>query len=186
MGGRIVAERHEEMKKGQAERLFPMLEEVLGEVGAVWSELDAIGVGVGPGNFTGIRISVSAARGLALGLTIPVIGVSTFEVARPPADAEDRPGSWTGYLPAPQEKAYAQDFNNGAPVNEPRIVGGSEDAPTQDAFMTVDWAGETLHALVMLARDKYLATETLSPPAPLYIKPPDAAPSSDPPPVILS
>ncbi len=62
MGGRTVASRHEEMKRGQAERLFPMLEEVLREGGVVWGELDAIGVGVGPGNFTGIRIAVSAAR----------------------------------------------------------------------------------------------------------------------------
>ncbi|MEO1027236.1 MAG: tRNA (adenosine(37)-N6)-threonylcarbamoyltransferase complex dimerization subunit type 1 TsaB, partial [Pseudomonadota bacterium] len=79
MGGRIVAERYEEMKKGQAERLFPMLEAVLGEVGAVWEELDAIGVGTGPGNFTGIRIAVSAARGLSLSLDVPAVGVSGFE-----------------------------------------------------------------------------------------------------------
>ncbi len=67
------------MARGQAERLIPLLQQVLNDHGAVWNDLDAIGVGVGPGNFTGIRISVSAARGLALGLGKPAIGVSNLE-----------------------------------------------------------------------------------------------------------
>ncbi|MEM9972140.1 MAG: tRNA (adenosine(37)-N6)-threonylcarbamoyltransferase complex dimerization subunit type 1 TsaB, partial [Pseudomonadota bacterium] len=82
MGGEIVASRHEDMAKGQAERLIPMLEEVLADVGAAWEELDAIGVGVGPGNFTGVRIAVSAARGLAMGLGVPAVGVTAFEALR--------------------------------------------------------------------------------------------------------
>lgn len=69
------------MAKGQAERLFPLLEEVLAEAGLSWSDLDAIGVGIGPGNFTGVRISVAAARGLSLSLGIPAAGVSATEAA---------------------------------------------------------------------------------------------------------
>ena len=76
--GQITAARCEEMAKGQAERLMPLLEEILTEAGRDWRALDRIGVGVGPGNFTGIRISVSAARGLALGLGVPAIGVSAL------------------------------------------------------------------------------------------------------------
>ncbi|KAF0675328.1 tRNA (adenosine(37)-N6)-threonylcarbamoyltransferase complex dimerization subunit type 1 TsaB [Profundibacterium mesophilum] len=75
----VHARRHEEMARGQGERLIGLLEEVLAEGGAAWSDLTRIGVGTGPGNFTGIRISVSAARGLALGLGIPAIGVTHFE-----------------------------------------------------------------------------------------------------------
>ena len=56
------------MAKGQAERLMGLLEEVLAAQKTTWQDLSAIAVGVGPGNFTGIRIGVSAARGLALGL----------------------------------------------------------------------------------------------------------------------
>ena len=82
VNGAIAAERQEDMTRGQAERLFPMFDEVLAEVGAVWEELDALAVGTGPGNFTGIRISVSAARGLALSLGVPAIGVSGFEALR--------------------------------------------------------------------------------------------------------
>ena len=67
-GDEIFASKALQMSRGQAEHLMPLLEEVLASAGVSWSDLDAIGVGIGPGNFTGIRISVSAARGLALGL----------------------------------------------------------------------------------------------------------------------
>ena len=71
--------RLEPMEKGQAERLMPMLEDVLAEGGLAWSDLKALAVGTGPGNFTGIRIAVSAARGLALGLGIPAVtGLAAF------------------------------------------------------------------------------------------------------------
>ena len=63
-GTRILAARHEEMTKGQAERLFPLLAELLAEAGVDWRDLSVVGVGTGPGNFTGIRIAVAAARGM--------------------------------------------------------------------------------------------------------------------------
>ena len=78
-GARVLAQAQEEMARGQAERLMPLLQELLAQGGAAWSDLAAIGVGIGPGNFTGIRISVAAARGVALGLGVPAIGVSVFE-----------------------------------------------------------------------------------------------------------
>ena len=78
-GDRVLAERDERMEKGQAERLFPMLEQMLTEAGCIWRDLTSIGVGTGPGNFTGVRISVAAARGLALSLGIPAVGVGVLE-----------------------------------------------------------------------------------------------------------
>ena len=69
----------ESMSKGQAERLIPLLNEILDEAFLSWEDIHRIGVCTGPGNFTGIRISVSAARGLAFGLNIPAIGISSFE-----------------------------------------------------------------------------------------------------------
>jgi tRNA threonylcarbamoyl adenosine modification protein YeaZ len=94
MGDRLLVQRHEDMARGQAERLMPRLEEVLRAEGLGWSDLSAIGVGIGPGNFTGVRIAVSAARGLALALGIPAIGVSTLEALaeggpRPLTERED-------------------------------------------------------------------------------------------------
>lgn len=66
--GKCFDQRIEPMNKGQAERLFPLCEEILNLAGINWQNLDAIGVCVGPGNFTGVRVGVSAARGLSLSL----------------------------------------------------------------------------------------------------------------------
>lgn len=55
-------------------------EKFLAECGAQWSDLTAIGVVVGPGSFTGIRLGIAYAKGLALGLNIPVVPVDAFEI----------------------------------------------------------------------------------------------------------
>jgi len=78
-GDRVLAERVEDMARGQAERLVPLLDELLSAAGCALQDVSRIGVGTGPGNFTGIRISVAAARGLALSLGCPAIGVSTLD-----------------------------------------------------------------------------------------------------------
>ena len=66
-GGQLVGSVHEAMQRGQAESLMGICEALLQQHDVTYRDLTAIGVGVGPGNFTGVRISVSAARGLALG-----------------------------------------------------------------------------------------------------------------------
>ena len=55
-------------------------EQFLTECGAKWSDLTAIGVIIGPGSFTGIRMGIAYAKGLALGLNIPVVGISAFDL----------------------------------------------------------------------------------------------------------
>lgn len=77
--GRVAAECFEAMARGQAERLLPMIGEVLAAAGIGYGQLDAVGVTRGPGAFTGIRIGLAAARGLALARGIPAIGIETFE-----------------------------------------------------------------------------------------------------------
>jgi tRNA threonylcarbamoyladenosine biosynthesis protein TsaB len=103
-GGLIL--RHEPMEKGQAERLMPLLEEVLAEAGLHWPDLRAIAVGTGPGNFTGVRIAVAAARGLALGLGIPAVGVTRLE-----ALAEGLPRPLTVVEDARRGEVYVQSFS---------------------------------------------------------------------------
>jgi len=170
MGGRIVAGRLEEMGTGQAERLFPMLEEVLAEAGAAWSTLDAVAVGTGPGNFTGIRIAVSAARGLSLSLTIPAIGIDGFDVVREVA------GLSTVALPAPRGQVYLKDFTHGG---APIIV------EAEAAHQPLPISGNPADTIARLAASRLSDATEIPRPAPLYIRPADAAPASDPPPVIL-
>lgn len=66
-------------KKTHSQTLMPMVDEVVKRLGTDLSELDAIAVSAGPGSFTGLRIGAASAKGLAMALDIPVIGVPTLE-----------------------------------------------------------------------------------------------------------
>lgn len=191
----VVAAKHAEMARGQAERLFPMLEEVLTEAGKNWSDLDAIGVGTGPGNFTGIRLSVAAARGLSLSLGIPAVGIPLLDAA-----ALGTPGPVLSCLHAPRAQAYvmSRDTRTAVPAQLIEI-----------ASMPDNWADPALTCVGSAANDvaaklgATVAPPRFAPasaiarlaatrwkdaparPAPLYLKPADAAPARDGPPVML-
>jgi tRNA threonylcarbamoyl adenosine modification protein YeaZ len=107
-GGRVIAAAHEPMARGQAERLIPMVEAVMAGAGIGWGDLGGIGVGTGPGNFTGVRIAVAAARGMALARGLPAVGVSRFEAA-----AEGRNGRWLVVVPGREGMVAAQAVEDG-------------------------------------------------------------------------
>ena len=79
LDGNTIARRFEIMERGQSERLMPMVKDLLDETGVAISDLDLIAVTVGPGAFTGLRIGLAAARGLALALGKPCFGVTTTQ-----------------------------------------------------------------------------------------------------------
>ena len=174
-GDTVLAERVEPMQKGQAERLFPLLEELLAEGNVKWSDLTAIGVGIGPGNFTGIRISVSSARGLALSLGIPAIGVSSFE-----AQAIDSPRPVLSLIDARRDQVFVQELTDGAAM-PPKVMPKSKVTATNTIGPS-----DTVNpvAIARITAKRYIDT-TLPRPAPLYVRAPDAAPPRDPAPVIL-
>ena len=77
--GGIVAAHAAEMARGQSVALVPMIQDVMLEAHQAFEELDAVAVTVGPGAFTGLRIGLAAARGMALALGVPCLGVTTLE-----------------------------------------------------------------------------------------------------------
>lgn len=79
-GGVTLARRVEEIGRGHAERLLPMIDELLAEAAVGFDALTRIAVCVGPGTFTGLRIGLSVARGLALSLGIPCVGAMSLPV----------------------------------------------------------------------------------------------------------
>lgn len=91
-GERILAHRADTMARGQAERLIPMVNAVMQDAGLGFAALDRIAVTVGPGAFTGVRIALAAARGLALGTGAATVGVTTFEAIAAGLDTEERTG----------------------------------------------------------------------------------------------
>ena len=174
----------EEMQKGQAERLIPMLEQILAGAGIRWPDLDALAVGTGPGNFTGVRIAVAAARGLALGLDIPALGVTRLE-----ALAHGLPRPVTVIEDARRGAAYVQSFDTNAET--PRLVDIDNVGPVYPS-LTGSAAGPgalpaampLAEAILRIAASRF-DQETHPRPSPFYLRGADAAPPSDPPPVIL-
>jgi len=76
--GRLLARRFEERRRGQAERLLPLLQETLEEAGLGWSALARLAVTRGPGSFTGVRIGLATARALALASGRPLLALDGF------------------------------------------------------------------------------------------------------------
>ena len=203
----ILGERMDLLARGQAEHLMGMLEAMLTGEGLTWADLDAIGVGIGPGNFTGTRISVSAARGLALSLNKPAIGVSMFEVMRLCAGSglAAEPTELV-CLKAPRGDAYVQHFRYGEAQSPPRQI--NPDLPQEELRLSAnsvvygyraDDIAKSFDAravpavladigahIARIAKGRVVGKkEAITRPAPLYVRAADAAPPKNPAPVIL-
>jgi tRNA threonylcarbamoyladenosine biosynthesis protein TsaB len=87
-GARIVARRFEAMERGHAERLAPMVDEVMREAGTGFAALDRLAVTTGPGTFTGQRIGLAFMRGLRVALKRPLVGVTSLAAMAEQARAE--------------------------------------------------------------------------------------------------
>lgn len=181
------------MERGHAEALFPMIESVLARAGMAYGDLTRLAVCTGPGSFTGLRIGVAAARGLALALGIPAIGVSRFEALAAEAGAPV-----AVCLAGRGNVVYIQVFDAiGAPAGPPRLLAAEALAGAMPPGL-VRFAGDAAH---LLAGKAALLPEGLAdplaiarlaerrapaePPRPLYLRGADAAPPREAPPPIL-
>ena len=116
----IVASLSEDLGKGHAERLIPMIDEVLADAGMSLAEMTRIAVTVGPGSFTGIRVGVAAARGFALALGIPAIGVTTLRVVAEQVLEIGPPAPVVAAIDARRDEIFAQVFApDGEPLTDP-------------------------------------------------------------------
>ena len=117
--GRTLAVTSEPMSRGHQERLAPMVAEVMAEAGCEFATLDRIAVSVGPGSFTGLRVGLAFAKGLALALDRPCIGVGTLEAL---AISVRRPGFVVACIDARRGQVYLQAFVDGEAVMAPDVL----------------------------------------------------------------
>jgi tRNA threonylcarbamoyladenosine biosynthesis protein TsaB len=196
--GIVIASQTRIMLRGHAEALMPLIARVMDEAEIEFGELDRIAVTVGPGSFTGLRVGISAARGIALAAAKPAIGLTTLAGLAAPHIAEDDTTPVVAAIDARHDHVYMQMFGPGgrtllasriAPLREAvraatrgpaRIVGSAA------ALVVRSWPkDEPPPALVdpraapdiaWIARLGAAAADAEGPPKPLYLRPPDAQP----------
>jgi tRNA threonylcarbamoyladenosine biosynthesis protein TsaB len=186
------------MARGHAEALIPLIARVMHRAGRTFAELDRIAVTTGPGSFTGLRVGISAARGIALAAAKPAIGLTTLAALAAPHIANDGNTPVMVAIDARHDNIYMQVFGPGgrsllaprvaslreaaqaATSGPARIVGSAADlvarawprgAP-QPALIDQRSAPD----IAWVARLGAVALKAEAPPRPLYLRAPDAQP----------
>src|SRR6185436_12553281 len=112
------------MLRGHAEALVPLIQRVMKQADMTFSALDRIAVTTGPGSFTGLRVGISAARGIALAAGKPAVGVTTLAAYAAPYIAQNDQISVAVAIDARHEHVYLQVFGPGGRTHvAPRIIG---------------------------------------------------------------
>src|SRR5271166_3979117 len=121
--GGVIASETLAMTRGHAEALMPLIARVMDQAEVEFGELDRIAVTTGPGSFTGLRVGISAARGIALATGKPAVGLSTLAAFAAPLIAADDPLPVVAVIDARHEHVYLQVFGpGGRTLVTPRLV----------------------------------------------------------------
>lgn len=184
-GSTVVAEQVSEQSMKHGENLAPLLASALASVGASMADVTAIGVGVGPGPFTGLRVGLVTARTLGLALDVPVHGVCTLDVLAAEAIASGAVlGEFVVATDARRKEVYLASYDaTGARVGGPDVLRPADAATSRPAVGegAVLYPAAFPHALGpqqpsagWLARLVVAGSVPLLDPEPLYLRRPDA------------
>jgi tRNA threonylcarbamoyladenosine biosynthesis protein TsaB len=120
--GRLIAQESQAMKRGHAEALMPLIGRVIKEAGVAFAALDRIAVTTGPGSFTGLRVGLSAARGIALAASKPVVGLTTLTAYAAPVVSQNGEQPIISAIDARHDHVYFQVVSgNGGSLIRPRV-----------------------------------------------------------------
>jgi len=200
--GRLTARESLPMKRGHAEALMPLIARVVKQAGISFAALDRIAVTTGPGSFTGLRVGLSAARGIALAAGKPVVGLTTLTAYAAAVVSESGQHPIISAIDARHDQVYFQVVSGDAgslirprvaPVEEaleasrfgaPLLVGNAAN------ILAARWpasAPPPVHIDAQPAPDIVwvawlgAAVEPATAPArPYYLRAPDAKPQTDP------
>ncbi|MGB8401194.1 tRNA (adenosine(37)-N6)-threonylcarbamoyltransferase complex dimerization subunit type 1 TsaB [Bradyrhizobium sp.] len=121
--GRTIAQESRAMNRGHAEALMPLIARVMAASGAAFTELDRIAVTTGPGSFTGLRVGLSAARGIALAAGKPVVGLTTLTAYAAPIVAGNSEHPIISAIDARHDHVYFQVIRgDGSPLIRPKLA----------------------------------------------------------------
>ncbi len=194
-GDEVVVDESVGMERGHAERLAPMAAAALKKAGVSIRDLDRVGVVVGPGGFTGVRVALSFARGLGVGTGIPIVGITSLAALAAPHWAQ---GLVAPVIDARREQVYAALYGPGGDIISPPFVSNPKEALKRleekaagrkvcvvgsggpligaaPAGWDVSAGGEEISASIVACLAAS-APAPDGPPAPLYLRPPDAKP----------
>jgi tRNA threonylcarbamoyladenosine biosynthesis protein TsaB len=186
------------MLRGHAEALMPLIQRVMQQADMPFTSLDRVAVTTGPGSFTGLRVGIAAARGIALAATKPAFGLTTLAAYAAPYIAADDKTAVAVAIDARHQHVYLQVFGaGGRTLVAPRIASAADAARVSavgavrlvgtGAKMVADaWPSreappavvDDLRApdIVWVGRLAVAATDNGGGPKPLYLRAPDAHP----------
>jgi len=125
----MIAQESEPMKRGHAEALMPLIARIIRQAGIAFADLDRIAVTTGPGSFTGLRVGLSAARGIALAANRPVVGLTTLTAYAAPIVSQNGEHPVVSAIDARHDHVYLQAVRgDGSPLILPRV------APIEEAL----------------------------------------------------